>query len=139
MAGIATFTIVVSSRIMKNPVVKTSSTSHGLVRARAMSPPEPFIVGIASDLPLQPAFVDFLLEVANPSALGGHDPAVSLQYVDRVVKGAEIEPDELVLVTLPHRRGKLVGMHGPLVQQLQDRNGKRRDLGGGVGHIPYGI
>src|SRR6266850_2356632 len=33
MAGIATLTIVVSSMIMKNPVVKTASTSHGLVRA----------------------------------------------------------------------------------------------------------
>ena len=33
MAGMATFTIVVSSRIMKNPVVNTTSTSHGLVRA----------------------------------------------------------------------------------------------------------
>src|SRR5439155_7529379 len=69
IAGIATLTIVVSSRIMKNPVVRTSSTSQGLVRARAMSPPETFKVGNASDSPLQPSVVDLFLQVADPFAL----------------------------------------------------------------------
>ena len=70
MAGIATFTIVVSSRIMKNPVVSTTRTSHGLVRAWAMLPPQRFMAGIDSDLPLQLAFVDLSLQLADPLALG---------------------------------------------------------------------
>src|SRR6266702_2567937 len=70
MAGIATFTIVVSSMIMKNPVVKTRSTSHGLVRARAMFPPQLFIVGIATDVPLQLSLIDLFFQVAHPPALG---------------------------------------------------------------------
>ena len=49
MAGIATLTIVVSSMIMKKPVVKTSSTSHGLVRASAIPNSQPATVGIDSD------------------------------------------------------------------------------------------
>src|SRR5437773_7991577 len=70
MAGIATFTIVVSSMIMKNPVVKTRSTSHGLVRARAMFPPQLFIVGIDTDVPLQPSVVDLFFQIGDPPALG---------------------------------------------------------------------
>ena len=39
MAGMATLTMVVSSRIMKNPLVSTTRTNQGLVRACAMTPP----------------------------------------------------------------------------------------------------
>jgi hypothetical protein len=35
MAGIATFTMVVSSRIMKKPSVRTSNTIQGFVTIRA--------------------------------------------------------------------------------------------------------
>src|SRR5260370_25330652 len=69
IAGIATFTIVVSSRIMKKPVVKTTKTSQGLVRACAMLPPQPFMAGIDSDLPLQLSIVDFRCDLAHPVAL----------------------------------------------------------------------
>src|SRR5437762_13478117 len=70
IAGIATLTIVVSSMIMKNPEVRTSRTSQGLVRARAMSPPQPNQVGIASDLPLQLSVVDLSLDVDDPPTFG---------------------------------------------------------------------
>src|SRR3954468_2997915 len=70
IAGIATLTIVVSSMIMKNPEVKTSRTSHGLVRARAMSPPQSNKVSVGSDLPLQLSVVDLFPEVEHPPALG---------------------------------------------------------------------
>src|SRR5215831_16364072 len=69
MAGIATFTIVVSSMIMKKPVVRTSSTSHGLVRAWGISPPQLFMSGWDSGPPLQLSVGDLLRELAHPSAL----------------------------------------------------------------------
>src|SRR5712692_865603 len=53
MAGMATLTIVVSNRIMKNPLVKTTRTNQGLVRACAMTSPYHLVAGIDSDLPLQ--------------------------------------------------------------------------------------
>src|SRR6266700_3547515 len=69
MAGIATFTIVVSSRIMKKPVVSTTRTNQGLVRALAMVPPKPFLTGADSHFPLQLALYDFALELADPFPL----------------------------------------------------------------------
>src|SRR4029077_14772165 len=54
-------------------------------------------------------------------ALAGDDPAVALEHVNRVVEGAEVEPDELVLMADAHGRGHLIWMHRPLVQQLEDR------------------
>src|ERR1700674_1499059 len=224
MAGIATFTIVVSSRIMKNPVVKTTSTSHGLVRACAMPSPQHFMPGIDSGLPLQSSFLDLELELADPFALcfehrdlvlqlderqpgyagcsklthdmgqlfrlggkggnslakelccllslevmheheagreigvlaswsrqdlaydldeqfpagfgelvdgpfwsaallltlDGHHQPVALENLDRVVERAEVQPDELVVMALAHRRRELIGMHRPLVEKLKD-------------------
>src|SRR5467141_4906310 len=70
IAGMATFTIVVSNRIMKNPVVKTKSTSQGLVRACAMSPPQAFNVIDLSGSPLQPSVGDLLRDLYDPVTLG---------------------------------------------------------------------
>jgi hypothetical protein len=39
----ATFTIVVSSMIMKKPVTKTTSTTHGLLRLSAIPSPQPHL------------------------------------------------------------------------------------------------
>src|SRR2546423_15024839 len=68
IAGIATFTIVVSSRIMKKPVVSTSNTSQGLERALAMVPPQRFMAGVHSHFPLQLAFGDLAFELDDPFA-----------------------------------------------------------------------
>src|SRR5439155_11633566 len=95
IAGIATFTIVVSSMIMKKPVVKTSKTSHGLVRACAMSPPQLCVVGIDSDLPLQLAFGDFLLEIADP-------PAFGVEHRDLVLELDESETADASRAELGH-------------------------------------
>src|SRR5713101_223389 len=70
MAGMATLTMVVSSRIMKNPLVRTTRTNHGLVRACAMTSPYHLVAGIDSDLPLQLAVDNFPFELAHPLALG---------------------------------------------------------------------
>ncbi len=43
MAGMATFTIVVSSMIMKKPVTNTTSTTHGLERFCAIPCSEPYL------------------------------------------------------------------------------------------------
>src|SRR5213593_335275 len=71
--------------------------------------------------------------------LGGYDPPASLQGVDGVVEGAEVQADELVLVAVAHRCRELVGMHGPLVQERKDRQAKARDLRHRLAHIPYGV
>ena len=60
--------------------------------------------------------------------LGGDDPAVALERLDRVVERAEVQTDELVHVPLAHRRGQLVGVHRMLVQELEDRERQGRDL-----------
>src|SRR5438132_5259495 len=85
MAGIATFTIVVSSRIMKNPVVKTSRTSHGLVRAGAMSAPQPFDVARHSGAPLQLSVRDLACDLQNPLPL-------RLEHRDLVLQLDERQP-----------------------------------------------
>src|SRR5437879_13240598 len=54
---------------MKNPVVKTSRTSHGLVRACAMSSPQCFKAVHHSGAPLQPSFRYLVRDLANPFAL----------------------------------------------------------------------
>src|SRR5207245_5857126 len=54
-------------------------------------------------------------------AFGGEDPAVAFEHVNRVIEGAEVEADELVLVALAHGRRHLVGVHRSLVEELQDR------------------
>src|SRR5487761_1155719 len=69
MAGMATFTMVVSSRIMKKPAHSTTSTSQGLARARDMCTPRFSFGGADTDHPLQLAFRDFQLQVAHPLAL----------------------------------------------------------------------
>src|ERR1700730_4309471 len=48
MAGMATFTIVVSSMIMKKPVTRTTSTTHGLARASAIPNSQPVVCRIDS-------------------------------------------------------------------------------------------
>src|ERR1044072_2984959 len=96
IAGIATLTIVVSSMIMKNPEVRTSSTNHGLVRACAMSPPyatQRGEVRIAPDLPLQPSFLDLFLEVDHPFAFG-------LEHRDLVIEVDAREPGESQVAAL---------------------------------------
>src|SRR5436190_1624683 len=75
-------------------------------------------------------------------ALDREDPAVALQHLDRVVERAEVQADELVVMTGAHLGGHLVGMHGLLVQQLKDREGEwRQELGLELGlwHIPNGV
>src|SRR4029077_4413061 len=96
IAGIATFTIVVSSRIMKKPVVKTSKTSQGLVRACAMSPPQPLMAGIDSDLPLQLSVIDFFCDLAHPIAFrpDHRDLVLELdQHQSRVAAGQQLIED----------------------------------------------
>src|SRR5690349_3309338 len=83
MAGIATLTIVVSSMIMKNPVVRTSRTNHGLVRACAMFPPQHFIAGDAAGPPLQLSVRDLLRDLVNPCPLGLQDRDLVLQLDHR--------------------------------------------------------
>src|SRR5579864_5062907 len=70
IAGMATFTIVVSKRIMKKPVVSTSRTSHGLVRACAMPTPQLFMAGVDSGVPLQRSVGDLVRDSQHPGALG---------------------------------------------------------------------
>src|ERR1700682_3940584 len=53
-------------------------------------------------------------------ALDRHDEAVALEHLDRVVESAEVQSDELVVMALAHRGGKLVGVHRPLVEKLED-------------------
>src|SRR5438094_4916891 len=75
-------------------------------------------------------------------ALDGEDPAVALQHFDRVVERAEVQADELVVMTRAHLGGHLIWMHRLLVQQLQDRKGEWREELGlelGLGHIPNGV
>src|SRR5882672_12118546 len=96
MAGIATFTIVVSSRIMKNPVVKTKRTSQGLVglvRACAMSPPQPFKVMHHSGAPLQPPLCDFVRDLEHPLAL-------RLEHRDLVLQLDQSKPPQTVRLQL---------------------------------------
>src|SRR5260370_15463331 len=59
-----------SSGTIKTLVVRPSTTAPGLRLARAMTTAQLCVVGINSHLPLQPAVNDFLLEVADPLALG---------------------------------------------------------------------
>ncbi len=68
-------------------------------------------------------------------ALEGMDPALVLEDVDGVVEGAEVQADEHVEVAIAHGRCHLVGVHRPLIEQLQDRQGEGGDLGFGLGHI----
>src|ERR1700730_5451645 len=49
MAGMATFTIVVSSMIMKKPLTRTTSTTHGLERASVIPNPQPVVCAIDSN------------------------------------------------------------------------------------------
>src|SRR5690348_17966406 len=83
MAGIATLTIVVSSMIMKNPVVRTSSTNHGLVRACAMFPPQHFISGATAGPPLQLSVRDLLRDLVDPRPLGLEDRDLVLELDHR--------------------------------------------------------
>jgi hypothetical protein len=53
-------------------------------------------------------------------ALDGHDQAVALQDLDRVIERAEVQPDEFVVMALAHRRRELIGMHWSLVEKLED-------------------
>src|SRR5436190_76096 len=63
-------------------------------------------------------------------ALDGEYPAVALQHLDRVVERAEVQADELVVMTRAHLGGHLIWMHRLLVQQLQDRKSEwREELG----------
>src|SRR2546421_9523756 len=125
MAGIATFTIVVSSRIMKNPVVKTSRTSHGLVRACAMSPPQPFNVAHHSGAPLQPSIRYLVRDLANPFALRFQHrdlvlqldqseslEAVPLQLVENSRELGDGRPERcLARLQVSHRLRRLEVMH----------------------------
>src|SRR5437016_4225884 len=91
IAGMATFTIVVSSMIMKKPVVKTRSTSQGLVRARAMSIPQLFMGGADSArFPFQLSSVDLIRKIGRPSAL-------SSQHCDLVLELDQRQPRDALL------------------------------------------
>src|SRR5579859_3833501 len=121
MAGMATFTIVVSSRIMKKPVVKTNRTSHGLVRAWAMPSPQPLSAGIDSDGPLQPAFCDFALQLSDPGALG-------VEHRDLVLELDEGEPGDAVRPQLAHDPRELVDGRSERLRPLSQPRGGRRGV-----------
>src|SRR5919204_3993035 len=78
--GMATFTIVVSSMIMKKPVVRTRSTSHGLVRAWAMPNPQLLVVRIDSARKrlLEPVHVPVAPEL--PALLGEVGDALEAEF-----------------------------------------------------------
>src|ERR1700730_10520515 len=97
----ATFTIVVSSRIMKNPVVRTTSTSHGLVRACAMSSPQQFMSRTHSCNPLQLDCGDLALEAANPIAL-------RFEHGDLVLQLDQRQPRHAAVQELGHDPGQLL-------------------------------
>src|SRR6266536_4069861 len=141
MDGIATLTIVVSSMIMKNPEVRTSRTSHGLVRARAMSPPQSNQVGMASDLPLQLSFVDLSFEIDDPPAFGLEHGDLVLE-LDEGQAGhahfAHLGHDSVELFDLRLQRDRAIGQvpsrlrRAEVVHEHQAR-GEVRVLAPGVG------
>src|SRR5438445_11668204 len=85
---------------MKNPVVKTTRTSQGLVRAGAMSPPQRFMVGIEPDFPFQSAVIDFLFEVVDPLAF-------RIEHCDLVLELDQRQPAHSVVSELGEDTGKL--------------------------------
>src|SRR5260370_14959267 len=72
-------------------------------------------------------------------ALDRDDQAVALENLDRVVQRAEVQPDELVVMALAHRRGELVRMHGPFIEEFEDGESEWRDARCKLRHIPDGI
>src|SRR5579872_1305474 len=99
MAGIATLTIVVSRRIMKNPVVSTNKTSHGLVDlvgACAMPSPQLLIAGVDSGPPLQLSVPYLPGDLADPTPLRLEDRDLVLeldQRQSRVTRGQKFIED----------------------------------------------
>src|SRR6266851_6522105 len=74
--------------------------------------------------------------------LDREDPAVALEHLNRVVEGAEVQADELVVMAGAHLGCHLVWMHLLLIEQLEDREGEWRQelrLEVGLRHIPYGV
>src|SRR5512135_3647034 len=118
MAGMATFTIVVSSRIMKNPVVRTTRMSQGLVRARAMRSPQPFHAGINSGIPLQRSVSDLALQLFDPYPLG-------VEHRDLVLELDEREPGDTIRPQLAHDACELVDGRAERLRPLRQPGGGR--------------
>src|SRR5258706_14794796 len=110
---------------MKKPRVSTTRTTQGLLRACAMFPPQPFMAGTHSDLPLQLSVSDLLFQFPHPLALG-------VEHRDLVLDLDEGQPRHAVTKELSQDGLELFDDHvergGPLGEM------RRRVLGRQVMH-----